>query len=261
MVEVDVDVTDGVAVLTIDRPAARNAIGLRTMEDLHKALDDLADVSASVLVIRGAGERAFISGGDLKELDAVRDETAAIGMATRMRRLLDRLSTFPLPVIAALNGHAVGGGAEVATAADIRVAADDIRIGFTQEKLAIMPAWGGAERLTEIVGRSQALLLVGTGQTITAHEAQQIGLVDRLAGRADFEGTWRSLAHDYASLPPRAARSIKQVIAAAKPNHHPDLEPEAVRAFAQLWLSDEHWQAALKVGRQPDHRTASANPG
>jgi enoyl-CoA hydratase len=261
MAEVDVNVTDGVAVLTIDRPAARNAIGLRTIEGLHKALDDLANVSASVLVIRGAGERAFISGGDLKELDAVRDETAAVGMATRMRRLLDRLSTFPLPVVAALNGHAVGGGAEVAAAADIRIAADDVRIGFTQVKLAIMPAWGGAERLAEIVGRSQALLLVGTGQTLTAHEAARIGLVDRLTSRADFDSTWRSLAHDFARLTPRAARSIKQVIAAAKPNHHPDLEPEAVRAFAQLWLSDEHWQAAVQAHRRPDHQAASANRG
>lgn len=261
MGEVDVQVGDGVAVLTIDRPAARNAIGLRTIEELHEALDDLTDVPASVLVIRGAGDRAFVSGGDLKELDAVRDEAAAVEMATRMRRLLDRVSTFPLPVVAALNGHAVGGGAEVATAADIRVAADDIRIGFTQVKLAIMPAWGGAERLAEMVGRSQALLLVGTGRTLTAREAERIGLVDRLAPRAEFEDAWRALAEDFAGLPPGAARSIKQVVAAARPHHHPDLEPEAVRAFARLWVSDEHWRAAAEAGTQRDRRPPPPGTG
>ena len=88
-------------------------------------------------------------------------------MAMRMREICDSIAGFPAPVIAALNGHALGGGAEVAVAADIRVAAADIRIGFTQATLAIMPAWGGAERLAALVGRSQALLLVTTGE----HEA------------------------------------------------------------------------------------------
>src|SRR5581483_8089291 len=111
---------------------------------------------------------------------AIRDEAGAIAMASRMRELLDRLSTFPLPVIAAINGHALGGGAEVAVACDIRLAASDVRIGFTQVKLAIMPAWGGAERLAELVGRSRAMLLAGAGTVLEAAEAERIGLVDQV---------------------------------------------------------------------------------
>jgi enoyl-CoA hydratase/carnithine racemase len=244
MAHVSTEIADGVAVVTIDRPKVRNALGFETARELADALDEAERAEVGVLVLRGAGDRAFVSGGDLNELAAIRDEGGAIEMATDMRRLLDRLSTFPAPVIAALNGHAVGGGAEVAVAADIRVAADDVGIGFVQVRLAVMPAWGGAERLAEIVGRSKALLLIGTGRTLEAAEAERIGLFDVVAPRQHFEQTWRELAEAFGSLPPGAARSIKHVVAAARPHHHRALETEAVRRFARLWTADEHWQAA-----------------
>jgi enoyl-CoA hydratase/carnithine racemase len=230
--------------LTIDRPHARNAIGLRTMEALAAALDELAADPPRVLVIRGAGEGAFVSGGDLKELSAIRDEDGAIAMASRMRGLLDRVATFPAPVIAALNGHALGGGAEVAVAADLRVAADDVKIGFTQVRLGIMPAWGGAERLAELVGRSRALLLIATGRVLSAAEAERSGLLDVVAPRAGFDDAWRALAEELAALPPGAGAAIKEVVSAARPNEHPALEGAAVRRFAKLWVGEEHWRAA-----------------
>jgi enoyl-CoA hydratase len=247
MSEVDVTIDKGVAVVTIDRPQARNAIGLRTISELGEALERVTSAGAAVVVLRGAGDRAFVSGGDLKELAAIRDEEGAIDMATRMRRLLDRVATLPIPVLAALNGHALGGGAEVAVAADIRVAADDVKIGFTQVQLAIMPAWGGAERLAELVGRSQALLLICTGKTLTAMEAERIGLADVVFPRDEFEAGWKELASQFAALGPEVTRSIKATIAAARPHHHPSLESNAVRAFARLWLSEEHWKAARRL--------------
>jgi enoyl-CoA hydratase len=242
--EVAVEISRGVAVITIDRPGSRNAIGLATIGELGAALDAVADSAAAVLVIRGAGDRAFVSGGDLKELSAIRDFAGAAEMAVRMRTLLDRVAQFPLPVIAAVNGHALGGGAEVAVACDIRVCADDVRLGFTQVKLAIMPAWGGAERLAELVGRSRALLLVGTGRTVTATEAREIGLVELAVPRDGFDQAWRELAAEFAALPPGASRKIKSVVAAARPHHHPHLQADAVEAFASLWVADEHWEAA-----------------
>ncbi|WP_406333440.1 enoyl-CoA hydratase/isomerase family protein [Streptomyces sp. NBC_00203] len=233
---VDLEVDQGLAVITIDRPHARNAIAPATMGELDKALDAVADARA--LVIKGAGDKAFVSGGDLKELAAIRTEDEALAMALRMRGICDRLASFPGPVIAALNGHAFGGGAEVAVSADIRVAADDIRIGFNQTALAIMPAWGGAERLAALVGRGRALLLAGTGTVLDAAEAQRLGLVDRVLPRAAFEEGWRALAR---SLATRPAQEIKRVMAG-------DLTAEeAARAFARLWVADEHWQAAERV--------------
>jgi enoyl-CoA hydratase/carnithine racemase len=238
MTDVLPELREGIAILTVDRPRVRNAISPATMDALDRALDTAAD--ADVLVIRGSGDRAFISGGDLKELAKIRTHEAAVAMAVRMRRLCDRIATFPAPVIAALNGHALGGGAEVAVAADIRVAADDIRIGFTQANLAIMPAWGGAERLAALVGRSQALLLTTTGDKLDAAEAHRIGLVDRVYPRAAFEESWRALAGRIAASP---ARPIKSVIAQAAPHHHPAYEREATAAFATLWTADAHWEA------------------
>ncbi|MFG2965337.1 enoyl-CoA hydratase/isomerase family protein [Streptomyces sp. NPDC048288] len=230
---IDLALDDGLAVLTIDRPQARNAISLATMDELEKALD--AAAGARALVIRGAGDRAFVSGGDLKELAAIRTEEDAAAMAWRMRGLCDRIAGFPAPVVAALNGHALGGGAEVAVAADIRVAADDIRIGFTQVTLAIMPAWGGAERLAALVGRGRALLLAGTGAVLDATEAERVGLVDRVVPRASFETEWRSVARALANGP---GAEIKHVL------DDGTSADDAVRAFARLWAADAHWEAA-----------------
>jgi enoyl-CoA hydratase len=256
MSEVLLEISDGIALLTIDRPHARNAIGLRTMVELDETLTRAEASGAGVLVIRGAGDRAFVSGGDLKELSAIRDEPGAVAMATQMRRFLDRIATFPVPVIAALNGHSLGGGAEVAVAADMRIAADDVRIGFTQARLGIMPAWGGAERLAELVGRSRAMLLIGSGMTLTAEAAERVGLIDLVVPRDGFDEGWQEVAAGFASLPPNAGRSIKHVIAAARPSVHPALEAEAVRRFAELWIADEHWLAAERADNERTRKSA-----
>jgi enoyl-CoA hydratase len=232
---VDVEFDQGLAVLTIDRPHARNAISLDTMDQLEKALD--AAEGASALAITGAGDRAFVSGGDLKELSAIRTEEDAAAMARRMRSICDRLASFPAPVIAALNGHALGGGAEVAVAADIRLAADDIKIGFNQVALEIMPAWGGAERLAVLVGKGRALLLAGTGTVLDAADAERIGLIDQVLPRSTFDEDWRRVAR---ALSARPVGEIKRVIDGVLPE-------EAVKAFARLWVGDAHWRAADRV--------------
>lgn len=234
----DLELDNGLAVLTIDRPHARNAIALDTMDQLEKALD--AASGARALVIRGAGDKAFVSGGDLKELSALRTEEEATAMAKRMRSICDQLADFPAPVIAALNGHAFGGGAEVAAAADIRVAASDVNIAFNQVTLEIMPAWGGAERLAALVGKSRALLLAGSGKTIDATEAERIGLFDVVLPRASFEEGWRALATSLARQP---AAEIKRVIKGVSPD-------EAIASFARLWVADAHWQAAERVANR-----------
>jgi enoyl-CoA hydratase/carnithine racemase len=232
---VGLELDEGLAVITIDRPHARNAIAPETMDQLDEAID--AAAGALALVVTGAGDRAFVSGGDLKELSALRTEEQAATMAWRMRSICDRLASFPAPVIAALNGHALGGGAEVAVAADIRVAADDIKIAFNQVTLAIMPAWGGAERLAALVGRGRALLLAGNGTVLGAAEAEQLGLIDRVLPRASFDEGWRALARSLAVAP---ATDIKRVVAGVPAS-------EAVAAFARHWVGDAHWQAADRV--------------
>lgn len=235
---VELELMDGLAVVTIDRPHARNAIDPHTMGELEEALDAADSARAHALAVTGAGDRAFVSGGDLKELARLRTESEASAMALRMRALCDRIAGFPGPVVAALNGHALGGGAEIAVAADIRIAAEDIRIGFNQSRLAIVPAWGGAERLARLVGPGRALLLAGTGRILDAAEAERLGLLDLVVPRAGFPEAWREVAH---ALATPQAREIKNLTTRTRP------PGEAASAFARLWVSEEHWEAAEKV--------------
>jgi enoyl-CoA hydratase/carnithine racemase len=245
---VDLDIDDGLAVITIDRPHARNAISLDTMDQLDDALDGAS--GAAGLVLTGGGDRAFVSGGDLKELSALRTEEQAAAMAYRMRSICDRIAGFPAPVLAALNGHALGGGAEFAVAADIRIAADDVKIGFNQAALGIMPAWGGAERLAQVIGRGRAILAIATGELYDATAAQRLGLIDLVVPRAAFDKEWRELAAKIADAAPGTSRAVKAVIGASEPSTHPHLESDATRAFAELWIADAHWAAVEQLERK-----------
>lgn len=260
--EVRFDVSERVCVVTIDRPHVRNAIGLRTMGEIEETLAEVSRQDVAVLVITGGGDRAFVSGGDLKELEAIRSVIDAEAMASRMRAILDRLIQMPMPVIAALNGHTYGGGAEVAVACDIRVAANDVKIGFTQSQLGIMAAWGGVERLTELVGRSRAIYLMCTGRAMTAAEAAQIGLVDEVLPRSGFDAGWRALAARIARLPTSVTRSIKASVVAVRPGVHPETQARAVHAFAELWAAPDHWELAAAEGagrrRRPPDKDGAA---
>jgi enoyl-CoA hydratase/carnithine racemase len=236
-----------IASITIDRPDARNALNLEAMADLDAALAAVDGWEVHAVFIRGAGDRAFVSGGDLKELESIRDEQFALGMASRMRATLDRIPALSMPVVAVVNGHAIGGGAEVAIACDYRLAADDVKIGFTQATLGLMPAWGGIERLVQAIGRGRALHLLTTGRTIDAAEAHAIGLFEEVVARADFEKRVESLAAELAEVPLPALAGIKRAAEAAVPYARPELAVAATADFARAWAADAHWQAMARA--------------
>jgi enoyl-CoA hydratase/carnithine racemase len=248
--DVRLDPRGAVTVLTIDRPEARNAIARATMRELADALHQVAASRAHVLVVTGAGSRVFVAGGDLKELAAIRTHDDASAMAATMRSVLDRMATLPIPVVAAVNGDAYGGGAEVAVACDIRIAADDVRCGFNQVTLGIMPAWGGIERLTALVGRGRALALMTTGRILNATEALEQGLFDEVVPREQFEGRWRELVEQIARAPRHALIGIKAAQRAAFPTARPDLADDAITSFARTWVADEHWQMVEEAAQR-----------
>ncbi len=258
MPDVRIELEEAVAVLTIDRPHARNAIGLGTMAELDAALAGLDTEDVHCAVLTGAGDRAFVAGGDLRELESVTSEEFAADMAVRMRRTLDRIAALPIPVIAALNGAALGGGAEVAVGCDYRIAAHDARIGFTQILLGVMPAWGGIERLCALVGRGRALYLLTTGTVLSGREAAELGLVEESVPRDRFEARWRELAGQVARAPRPALAGIKRAVQGALPGSRPDLEAGAVRDFARAWADPRHWEMAAELERQ--RRERSQNP-
>ena len=247
MRDLRLEVDGGVATLLIDRPHVRNALALQTMTELGQALENVASSNARVLVIRGAGDRAFCAGGDLNELEHLRSEADAAAMATTMRATLDLLPALPMPVIAGLNGDALGGGAEVMVACDLRVAAEHARISFAQITLGLMPAWGASERLTALVGRGRAMSMLITGRTMSAREAHGLGLVEDVYPSDAFDARLASLAHAVAAAPLPALAGIKASINAAQPFRHPELARETIANFAKGWADPAHWEAVAKM--------------
>jgi enoyl-CoA hydratase len=238
----------GAALVVIDRPQAGNAISRPTMAELDAALDEVgAQPEVRVVAVRGQGEKIFVAGGDLKELASIRTEAEAQAMAMTMRTLLDRIASLPVPVVAALNGHAFGGGCEVAVACDFRLAADDVKLAFNQVDLAIMPAWGGIERLQALVGRGRALYLLTTGLPVDAVTAAAWGLVERIVPRAEFEDRLAELLERIARAPRDALVGIKAAADAARPAARPDLAAAATASFARTWVGDAHWAAVAAL--------------
>ena len=249
MRDLRLEVTHGVATLSINRPKSRNALALQTMAELDQALDQIKRSRARVLVIRGAGDKAFCAGGDLKELEHMRSETDAASMAHRMRSTLDRLPQLPIPVIAGLNGDAFGGGAELAIACDVRIAAAHARIGFAQVTLGLMPAWGASERLAALVGRGRALHLLLGGQAIGADDALRMGLVEEVEPSATFDKRLADLATSIASAPAAAIAGIKRSVDSVRPHRNPELADATIEEFARTWAHPAHWKAVERMDK------------
>ena len=250
MSDLHLEVVGGVAMLVIDRPGARNALALKTMDELDEALETVRLQRARVVVIRGAGEKAFCAGGDIKELEGMRSESEAAVMAHRMRATLDRIPQLAIPVIAGLNGDALGGGAELAIACDFRVAAEHARIGFPQITLGLMPAWGASERLASLIGRARALSVLLGGQPVPAAEALQLGLVEEVVPSGKFDGRLHDLAQAIAAAPPTAVAGIKSSVNAVRPHRNPELADTTVEAFARTCADPAHWEAVEKMEKR-----------
>ncbi len=174
----------GLAVVTINRPDKMNALNATVISELEAAITELdADASVRGLILTGAGEKAFVAGADIGELAMA---TPVEGRETGMKgqRVYDRLERFRGPVIAAVNGFALGGGCELALACHIRIASEDARLGTPEVKLGLMCGYGGTQRLPRLVGRGRALEILLSGEMVSAEEAFRIGLVNRVVPKA-----------------------------------------------------------------------------
>jgi enoyl-CoA hydratase len=241
---------DGVGLITIDRPAVHNAISLATMAELDRVLSWLETKSrVGALVLTGAGERTFVSGGDLKDFAQLETHEAAAAMSRLMQSLMARFEKLPVPVIGAINGDCLGGGCEVALAADIRVVSDGSRFGFKQVALGITPAWGGRRRLLRLVGRAKALMLLLSGELLDASEAERIGLADKVVPRGHELAAAMELAQQIAANPPLAVRAIKRAVNHDSATSDPDGIVFEADLFAETWISNDH-QEALAARRE-----------
>jgi enoyl-CoA hydratase len=204
-----------IATIIINRPDKRNALNATVRRELVEALDRLrADDGVRVVVITGAGDKAFIAGADINEFA---ERTPAQQRATMLERtIFDEIAAYPKPVIAMINGFALGGGCEVALACDIRIAARSAKLGQPEIKLGIIPGGGGTQRLPRLIGVGNAMRLILSGELIGAEEAAQLGLIDVLIDDDALRTRTYEIAQAMAAHSPLTLRLAKRAIRASE---------------------------------------------
>ncbi|HYB96011.1 MAG TPA: enoyl-CoA hydratase-related protein [Vicinamibacterales bacterium] len=203
---------DAVAVLTFNRPKVLNALNTQTLTELATALESFkTDPGVRAIVMTGAGEKSFVAGADINEL-AVQTPAQGKEHARRGQQIFDQIEQLGKPVIAAVNGFALGGGCELAMACTLRVAADTARFGQPEINLGIIPGYAGSQRLPRLVGKGIALELLLTGDMITAQRAYEIGLVNHVVPAAEVMAEAKKIAHALAAKAPIAVRYIIQAV-------------------------------------------------
>ncbi|MFN2114861.1 MAG: enoyl-CoA hydratase/isomerase family protein [Anaerolineae bacterium] len=259
----------GVVTITIDRPAVLNALDWAAMDAFATAVADLAGRLRSptpaagargepatapvaprtdggaprVVIVTGAGDRAFCVGGDQSALESCTSPDDGARLAALMGDALLELERLPVPVIAAINGYALGGGSEIALACDLRVADEAARLGLVHLDLALIPGWGGGQRLARQVGYGRAAEMLLTARVYDARELREFGLVNAVAPRGQALPAALELATRLASADPGAVRAVKELLAAAGAMPYESALAAERELFAPLWVADAHLEA------------------
>jgi enoyl-CoA hydratase len=200
------------ALVTINRPKVLNALNSQTLDELRRAILDLQrDAGIRVVIVTGAGEKSFVAGADINEL-AAQTPTSGRDHALAGQHVFDLVENLGKPVIAAINGYALGGGCELAMACTLRIAADTAKIGQPEIALGLIPGYAGTQRLARLVGKGRAMEMILSGAPISAHEAERIGLVHRVVAAGELMTEARKLAHQLAANAPLAMRYIIDAI-------------------------------------------------
>ena len=205
-------VEDRVSVLTVNRPDVRNALDTETVQEFHRALDEVRQARSTVLIVTGAGDKAFVSGADI---NAIRRRTRDDALASINSRLMSAIEGHDAVSIAAVNGYALGGGCEVALACDLRIAAANAVFGLPEPTLGIIPGAGGTQRLPRIVGLGRAKEMILTGARWDAARALEAGLVSRVVPLSELMAAARALADQVLALGPLAVKLAKAALNAS----------------------------------------------
>jgi enoyl-CoA hydratase len=201
-----------IAYVTINRPKVLNALNMATMEELRSAFHDLKnDAGIRVVILTGSGEKAFIAGADISEL-AKNDAVAAKEYTHRGQSVLNLIENLGKPVIACINGFALGGGCEIAMACTMRLASENAKLGQPEVKLGIIPGYGGTQRLARLVGKGVAMQLVLAGEPITAQEAHRIGLVNEVTAPAELIPRAEAIAQKIIANAPLAVQFAMEAV-------------------------------------------------
>lgn len=207
-----IEVQESIAVVTINRPKFLNALNVETIEQLDQTISDLeGNTEINAVVLTGAGEKSFVSGGDISVMQK-KGPMEAHQISLLAHKLMNHIEQSPMPVIAAVNGFALGGGCQLAMSCDIRIASEKAKFGQPEINLGIIPGWSGTQRLPRLIGRGRAMELLLTGDLIDAHEAERIGLVNRVVAAEDLLNEACALAHKIASKSRLAIATCKKAV-------------------------------------------------
>jgi enoyl-CoA hydratase len=248
--DLKVESSGGVLRVTINRPDKRNALSGEVLRALGEVFaSNIDDSDLRIAVLRGAGEQCFAAGGDLRELASITTLEGAAEMARDAKASLETIRQFPLPVVAALNGDAMGGGAELSVACDFRIAAAHARIGFVQGRLNISTAWGGGIDLMRLVGTSRGLGLLCRGDMLSGAEAVALGLVDAAAREGQsLDDLIADFIAPILKQSPQVLRAFKAVAKGVRAGlSRAELNDLETRMFAEAWVHEDHWAAAKKI--------------
>jgi len=212
MENVKLEKKNKIAYVTIDRPKVLNALNMATMQELHQVFAELKDdKEIRVVILTGGGEKAFVAGADINEL-AKNNPVEAKAYTHRGQAVLDLIENLGKPVIACINGFALGGGCEIAMACTMRLASETARLGQPEVKLGIIPGYGGTQRLPRLVGKGNALHLILTGDMIDAHEAHRIGLVNQVVPGAELLAAAEKTLRGILAMGPLAVRLALEAV-------------------------------------------------
>lgn len=240
---------DGEVRITINRLRQHNALSASVLANIAAHVVSAgAEAGTRLILLSGVGDRYFAAGGDLRELAGVRSEAAVLDMTNQARGALDAIRQCPVPVIACLNGDAIGGGGELAMACDMRLMSARARIGFIQGKLAITSAWGGGVDLFQLAGPSRAMRMMSRCELVSAEDAVQWGLVEASFSDGVAGADVRAFIDPMLRLPPQVLRGIKSQARALRAGEPYLRRIELEQAhLVKTWLHDDHWLAADKI--------------
>ena len=231
-------------ILTIDRPEAGNSLSADVFESFIDILDrSEGDTSLRAVIITGAGDRFFCTGGDVKRyaLLETRDELREV--MSLARSAFNRFESFPAPIIAAINGYAIGGGFEMLLATDLRIAAPTAKISMPQVRLGIISGWEGYERLVRDIGFTRAMQVATTGERYSAEEALRLGIINAIAEDGDVVGAAMKFVAEIEKAGPLALAVAKAVIHKSAKGPPDEAETLAIERYVDLWFTEDHREA------------------
>lgn len=247
----------GVGLLTINRPQLRNALNWEAMDSFSAAVSSAhEEPNLRVLIVTGS-DGTFCTGGDLYELDQYPTRLDGARLAGTMGDALKALESLPFPTIAAIEGPALGGGAEIALACDLRIMAEGASLGCMHIRLGITPAWGGGQRLMRIVGYSRAMEWLAIGRVLSTSEAQEYGLVNRIVTKGQALEASSLMAEEIAQRDPDAVRSAKRLLQAGTGLSPNEALAQERAFFPDLWEAPAHLEASARFVSRKNHRVRS----